>query len=73
MSDEKVIKDWHKDDQVMTARCFDLEVGDVLIDRDGYELLVGDVNALGGVCDDCIYPTEIVELRRGGRVVWRKS
>ena len=38
--------------------------GDVVITASGARLLVGDINRLGGVCDDCMHP----ELRRDALV-----
>lgn len=33
----------------------DISVGDVVLLTNGTVLLVGDINTLGGVCDDCEY------------------
>ena len=38
-----------------------LHVGTIIKMKDGRELLVGDVNQLGGVCDDCTERGEILE------------
>jgi len=38
-----------------------LQVGTIIKMRDGRKLLVGDINPLGGVCDDCVEHGEIDE------------
>ena len=37
-------------------------VGSYIIMKDGRRLLVGDVNQLGGVCDDCLEEGEVERI-----------
>lgn len=42
----------------------ELKPGDIVTLRTGERLLVGNINDLGGVCDDCVEPRIVVRIDR---------